>query len=72
MAVGNQCYPVEGDVELCQEMCDCCSQTPDEVHQTGALHQALVLAAQQVLNAGAGHAVSMTLKPGPLLSVTWR
>lgn len=67
MGVRNQAYPVEGDVELCQKMCDCCSQRPDEV-QSATLHQALVLSTQQVLNTAIG-CVNVTLKPFPLLSV---
>lgn len=66
----NQFYPVEGDVELCQEMRDCKPQRPDELHQAAALHQALVLATQQVLNTAIGCGVNMTLKPRPLLPVT--
>lgn len=63
-------YPVEGDVELRQEMCDCCSQRPDEFLHTAALHRALVLSVQQTLNAAIGCSVNMTLKPRPLLSAT--
>ena len=63
-------YPVEGDVELGQEMCDCCSQRPDELHQAAALQRSLVLATQQVQSAAIGCGVDMTLKPRPLLSVT--
>ena len=70
VAVWNPPYPVEGDVELRQEMCDRCSQRPDELHHPAALDHALVLAAQQVLNAAVGRGVNVTLKPGPLLSVT--
>lgn len=66
----NQFYPVEGDVELCQEVCDRNPQRPDELRQAAALHQALVLATQQVLNTAIGCGVNMTLKPRPLLSVT--
>lgn len=63
-------YPVEGDVELCQEKCDGWSQTPDEVHQSAVLRKALLFIAQQVLNATALCCVNMTLEPLPLLSVT--
>lgn len=68
--VWNSFYPVEGDVELRQEMCDCCSQRPDELHQAAFLHQALIVAVQQVLNTVADCGVNMTLQPCPLLSVT--
>lgn len=70
MAVWGEFYPVEGDVELRQEVRDCCSQRSDELHQPAALHQTLVLTAQQVLNAAVGCGVNMTLEPCPLLSVT--
>lgn len=51
-------YPVEGDVELCQEMCDRCSQGSDELRQAAALRRALVL---QVLSTAIRCAVNMTL-----------
>lgn len=51
-------YPVEGDVELCQEMCDRCSQRSDELRQAATLHRAVVL---QVLSAAICCAVNMTL-----------
>lgn len=57
-------HPVEGDVELRQEMRDRRSQGPDEVGQSAAFHGALVL---QGLAAAVGCAVNMTLQPGPLL-----
>ena len=69
-AVWEEPYPVEGDVELGQEMCDGCSQGPDELHQSTVLHQALVVAAEQVLIAAIGRGVNMTLEPRPLVSVT--
>lgn len=60
-------HPVEGDVELRQEMRDRRSQGPDELGQAAALHRALVL---RGLAAAVCCAVNMTLQPGPLLPVT--
>lgn len=62
-------YPVEGDVELRQEVCDRGSQRPDKVSQAAALHGAVVLAAQVVLNAAVVGRVNVTLQPRPLLPV---
>lgn len=63
-------HPVEGDVELGQEVRDRRPQGPDEVGQAAALHGELVLRGRPA--AVGCCAVNVTLQPGPLLPVGTR